>query len=286
MAGSPGPRALRRQLGSALRQYRLGAGLTVKEVAGQLLCSEAKISRIETAQRGISLRDVRDLCELYRVTPDSQEQLMRLAQQSREAAWWQNFDLDPALEKYVGLEGSAVEIKDYQLGAVPGLLQTREYATEVINTWIKNDPVALKNAVDVRMMRQEYLADHTKLHVVIDESVVRRVIGTRDIMRDQIVNLITQSSSSRVSLRLIPFDAGASKGMISGFVLLHFAQPAAQEGLPAMSDVLYLEGVGDGIYLDKTENVQEYVDVFGELQARALSERQTITFLSAVVREM
>ena len=88
MSGNPGPLVRRRQLGAALRRHRVDAGLSLTEVAGALLLSASKISRIETAQRNISARDVRDLLDLYRVTdPEVRGELMKLVEESRERAW-------------------------------------------------------------------------------------------------------------------------------------------------------------------------------------------------------
>lgn len=287
MAGEPEPLARRRQLGAALRQYRLEAGMSVRDVAERLLSSPSKISRLETAQRNISLRDVRDLCDLYGVTGQRREQLMRLAEESRETAWWQSFDLDPALARFVGLEGSAVEIKDYQLGTVPGLLQTRDYAAAIIGTWVKDDPVALGRAVKLRMRRQQALTAQTKLHAIIDESVVRRLVGSREIVRDQLLKLIAQYDTSNVELQMIPFRAGATKGMISGFVALRFADSVGEDVLPSMPDIVYLEGISkEGVYVEKPEDVQDYLNAFEELMELALSERETKIYLQSTYSEM
>jgi hypothetical protein len=69
-----------RELGRRLGELRNGLGLTVEGVAERLLCSPTKISRLETGSRRASLRDVRDLCLLYRVSDEAQaDELMRLA---------------------------------------------------------------------------------------------------------------------------------------------------------------------------------------------------------------
>lgn len=281
MPNAPGPMARRRQLGTALRSYRTDAGLSVREVADQLLCSPAKISRIETAQRNISLRDVRDLCDLYRLDPESRDQLMRMAQESRESAWWDSFNLSPELEKFVGLEVSATEIKDYQIVFIPGLLQTRGYATAVLRLYI-DDPDALAKAVDVRMTRQDVVLKRTDLHAVIDESVVRRMVGNEQVMRDQIDKLINECESSSIRLQVVPFSAGATKGL-HGFIALHFAPDPASTSTPGMSDIVYYEGLNSlGSYLERQDDVNVYLDAFNEIESIALSERDTLDFLKSV----
>ena len=94
--GSPTVR--RRELGALLRRLREDRGMSVKQVTERLLCSPSKVSRIETGQRGATLRDVRDLCDLYGVADQTErDQLMRLAREGKEQGWWQSYDLPATL---------------------------------------------------------------------------------------------------------------------------------------------------------------------------------------------
>src|SRR5215467_9130708 len=103
VAGARNPIARRRELGALLRGLRAEAGMTVEQVADSLLVSASKISRLETGQRGASLRDIRDLCNLYGVTdPTRRDYLAGLARAGKESAWWQPFDLPYAT--FLGLE--------------------------------------------------------------------------------------------------------------------------------------------------------------------------------------
>src|SRR5262249_36628853 len=123
------PVVRRRELGALLRDLRIEAGLTVEQVAEQLMVSPSKISRLETGQRGASLRDVRDLCNLYEVTDEEREHLSELAKSSKRPAWWQRYSLPYA--NFVGLEAEALRISDFESGAFPGLLQTPDYARAI-----------------------------------------------------------------------------------------------------------------------------------------------------------
>jgi transcriptional regulator with XRE-family HTH domain len=284
MPGDPGPMARRRQLGSILKQYRLDADMSIREVADQLLCSPSKISRIETAQRNVLLRDVRDLCNVYGLTDNAiREKLMRLARESRESAWWQEYDISPTLLRYVGLEGSASQISDYQLGTIPGLLQTQDYARAVLEAWV-TDPAALKQGVDVRMARQQFLSDNLDLRAVIDESAVRRMVGGANVMRGQLDRLIELTGNSRVDLRVIPFTVGAHQGMVSGFTVLRFAMSMPSDEVSTMSDVVFLEGIADGIYLEQPNDVEQYMRAFERLQSIALKPASTAKLLGMVRR--
>jgi hypothetical protein len=260
--------------------------MSVSGVAEQLLCSPSKISRMETAQRNVSLRDVRDLCNLYGITDEGvRQQLMDLARGSRASAWWQEYNLSPALERMVGLEGSASQISDFQPSVVPGLLQTNEYARAVLEVWIQ-DPVALKLAVDARMMRQESLSENTSLRAVVDESAVRRMVGGSSVMRGQLGRLVELGRLPRVDLRVIPFDTGAHQGVVGGFVVLQFAK-TGNSGLAAtMPDVVYREDLGDGTYLEEPTEVERYLRAFDALQTIASTTATTARLLESLLREM
>src|ERR1700685_1215287 len=102
----PSPTVRQRELGKRLRELRNQHSLTVEEVAEKLLCSATKISRLETGASRPSLRDVRDLCELYEVGESASPEFMTLARAARELGWWTQYD-DLDLDPYIGLEQDA-----------------------------------------------------------------------------------------------------------------------------------------------------------------------------------
>jgi transcriptional regulator with XRE-family HTH domain len=269
-----------------LRQHRLDVDLSVKDVANRLLCSPSKISRLESAQRNISARDVRDLMDIYRISdPDTRAYLMRLAEESRQAAWWAPYDLSPAYERLIGLEGSATSIYDYQMGAVPGLLQTPEYAAAIIGEWT-DDPDAIRTAVEVRQARQEHITEDVSLEFVVDESVFRRSVGGPETMRSQIHKLIILSTESDANLQVVPFSAGAHQGMVTGFNILRFASSQGLESAGGMPDVVYLEGVVEPAYLEQVDEVDGYLNAFFGLQTKALTKSETLDFMREILREL
>ena len=176
--GSPTVR--RRELGALLRRLREERGMSVKQVTEHLLCSASKVSRIETGQRGATLRDVRDLCELYGVTDEAErDRLMRLAKEGKEQGWWQSYDLP--YSTYVGLEAEALSIFDYQSSVIPGLLQTADYARAGHegadaaadcrrDSTTSGGPARAAGAADSE-------AGHRIFHAVLDEAVLHRAVG-------------------------------------------------------------------------------------------------------------
>src|SRR3954453_3970382 len=112
--GSVSPTARRWQLAAQLRRLRQAAGVSVEQAAGELMCSVAKISRMETAGRGVQPRDVRDLCRLYGVSDEVREQLMQAGVEARRPGWWQEFpSLDEHASTFIGLESGASQFRAF-----------------------------------------------------------------------------------------------------------------------------------------------------------------------------
>ncbi|MGZ3386751.1 MAG: Scr1 family TA system antitoxin-like transcriptional regulator [Isosphaeraceae bacterium] len=124
------PTVRQRELGRRLREQRLEHGLIIEDVAEKLLCSARKIGRLETGSGRPSLRDVRDLCDLYNVGKATTDELMELARGAREQGWWTQYE-DLKLDPYLGLEEVATAITSFTTFYLPALLQTEDYTREI-----------------------------------------------------------------------------------------------------------------------------------------------------------
>ena len=262
---SASPTVRRRELGARLRALRLESGLTVEDVAGRMEVSPAKISRIETAARGVSVADVRFLCDLYEVSREERDRLLSLTRESRRRSWWQQYGLADSVATYVGLEDAAVAIQQYETSLVPPLLQTEDYARAVTagaGPWLSEDEV--EQLVATRMTRQALLAPDRSLELwaILDEVALRRLVGGGRVMRAQLDQLAERSRSSRVTVQVIPLEAGAHPGMDSAFAVLQ---------LEAVSDVVYVEGLMGYFFLQNQGDVVRYRRAFDQLRAVALS---------------
>lgn len=277
------PMVRRRELGASLRRYRNEAGLTVKDVTDQLLCSAAKISRIETGHRNATLRDVRDFCDMYGITDLAiREHLMALARESRQRGWWQPYTaLEPSTETFIGLEADAAGIYDYQASTVPGLLQTREYADAILHVWRPAFSAEEKKlAVDVRMERQRLLnqGNPPQFSAIIDEAALRRNVGGRAVMRAQLECIVELCERRRhVTIQVLPFDIGAHEGMGLPFIILDFTEPD-------VPSIVHIDGV-IGEYLEQAADVERYRQVFDNLRKRALSPAASKLFIQDVSRD-
>ncbi|GAA2240251.1 transcriptional regulator [Streptomyces ruber] len=282
MPSNVNPTVRRRRLGQELRRLREQKGMTAEEVADRLLVSQSKISRLENGRRSISQRDVRDLCGVYEVEDlRVVDSLMQMAKDSRQQGWWHAFG-DVPYSVYIGLETDAASLRVYDPQVVPGLLQTEAYAAALIDGALVEAPTAdVEKRVKVRMRRQERISSPDyplRLWTVLDEAALRRVIGGRDVMREQLQHLIKQSELPHVTVQVLPFSMGAHPGVSGQYAILEFPDTAD-------SSVVYIEGVTSDLYLEKAQDVQKYSVMYEHLRAQALGAEQSREFISKVVEE-
>jgi hypothetical protein len=251
--------------------------MTAEDVTARLLFSATKLSRIETGQSGAGPRDIRDLCVLYEVTdPAEREHLMALAREGKQRGWWQDYDLPYAT--YVGLEAEAVSINVYQSGAVPGLLQTEEYARAMLRAQVPPFSThELEQRVQARLTRQALLmqSNGPRYYAILDEAALRRGVGGPEVMRAQLQRMSQAAQLQNVTLQVIPFEAGAHPAMESVFSILNFEQPL-------VSDIVYVEGLVGNIYLERPPEMERYRKIFSHLRSMALDPIDSVSMIDGV----
>ncbi|RCG30932.1 XRE family transcriptional regulator [Sphaerisporangium album] len=276
MAGA-NPTLRRRQLATRLRELRKAARLSIEDVAHSLECSPAKISRIETARRGVIPRDVRDLCQIYGAGQAETEALMRMAREARQPGWWQTYD-DPDFRLYIGLEAEASSITVYDTCAVPGILQTSDYARAIIRAVLPEiEESVLLHRVETRMKRQQLLRQPAPPHhlVILDESVLHRPVGGPGVMHDQLTHVIKWSELAHVTIRVVPFSVGAHMGFNSAFTLLEMDDPS-------VSDVAYVESITRADYLEKPTELAVCREAIRQLKSLALDPEASAARIAEV----
>jgi transcriptional regulator with XRE-family HTH domain len=258
----------------------MASGLKSTEVAELLMVSQPKISHLENGRRAISPRDVRDLCALYGVTdPQVIDSLMGMAKESGHQGWWHAYgDLPQSV--YVGLESDAASIHTYEHAVIPALLQTPAYAQAVIDETIP--PVTAEQAatrlkVQLRRQHRIYdLASPLRLWIVLDESALRRVVGSPDIMREQLEHLRALGDEPHITVQVLPFTTGAHTGVSGQFSILRFADcPEA---------VVHLERFSSDLFLEKPSAVQQYGVIYDHLQAQALDADSSRRYITDVIK--
>ncbi|ALO09469.1 Transcriptional regulatory protein [Streptomyces venezuelae] len=280
MAANNNPTVTGRRLGAELRRLREDRGMTGTQVAAELLISQAKVSHMETGRRAVSPRDVRDLCVLYGVTDQHLvDHLTALARESSRQGWWHSYG-DIPHSVYLDLEAVATSIRAYESMVIPGLLQTPAYAAAVIEETIPLVTVAQAAArLKVRLRRQYRIYDLARrlhLWVVLDESALRRVVGSREIMREQLEHLHALSTEPHITVEVLPHSAGAHPGLTGQFSLLEFSD--------TREAVVYLERFTSGLCLAKASDVQQYSVTHARLRALALAPEQSRHFITDAIK--
>ncbi|MET9930889.1 MULTISPECIES: helix-turn-helix transcriptional regulator [unclassified Streptomyces] len=282
MASNVNPTVRRRRLGQELRKLREAKNMTAEQVAERLLVSQSKISRLENGRRSISQRDVRDLCGVYEVEDERMvDSLMQMAKDSRQQGWWHAFG-DIPYSVYIGLETDAESLRMYEPQIIPGLLQTHEYAEAVIAGALpESTPADIEKRVQVRTRRQERIRDEERplrLWAVIDEGALHRIVGSRQLMVQQLEHLLEQSQLPHVTVQVMPFDMGAHPGISGQYSILEFPDTSD-------SSVVYIEGVTSDLYLEKAQDVGKYSVMYEHLRAQALNVDQTREFVSKMAKK-
>jgi transcriptional regulator with XRE-family HTH domain len=278
VSGAQSPTFPRFQLGKQLRMLREQAKLTTEDVGLQLDCSPSTISRMEGGKVGIRRSTLERMLEIYDLTDDEhRETLIALAKEGKRRGWFARYgDLPPSYSRFIGLESAAVEMRDYEALVVPGLLQTEEYTRALLQAGAPDVAGPLDEAVEAHVRaRNERQALLTKpenplsLIVVLDESVIRREIGGRDVMRSQLKRLAEAARMRNVTIQILPFNGGAYAGMAGSFAILKFTDAPS---------VVYAEALAGDIY-QEAGDVRRYHVVFESLRAAALSPFESIKMI-------
>ncbi|OON72219.1 helix-turn-helix domain-containing protein [Streptomyces tsukubensis] len=281
MASNVNPTVRRRRLGQELRRLRELKNMTAEEVAERLLVSQSKISRLENGRRSISQRDVRDLCGVYEVEDHRiVDSLMQMAKDSRQQGWWHTFG-DIPYSVYIGLETDAASLRVYDPQVVPGLLQTRTYAEALVTGALpETAPSDIDKRVQVRMRRQDRVTSQEnplRLWTVLDEATLRRVVGNKKLMREQLDRIVEMSHLPHITVQVIPFSLGAHPGLNGQYAILEF--PDASD-----SSVVYIEGVTSDLYLEKANDVEKYSVMYEHLRAQAMNVDQSREFILDIAK--
>jgi len=270
MEDNASPSMLRRRLRTELRTARIQGNLTQQQVAQAMEWSLSKMNRIEKAKSGISTNDLKALLRVYGITDKERtEQLLALARGARRSPWWQPYsDVASAqLLQLIDSESSSSAVSHVETMFVPGILQTEEYASAVLQaSYSENSDERVYRLVDLRTRRRELLAsvNAPKFSFVLDESVICRPVGNPSIMRQQLRHIVSVMELPNVTIQVVPFAVGMHPGMQGAFELVHFEDTPDE-------DIVFLEGArGDAISDDPAETAH-YMEAFRQIKGVSLS---------------
>jgi transcriptional regulator with XRE-family HTH domain len=277
-----GPTLARRRLGQALRDLREQAGMTGDDVGSAVERSGSWVSRLEAGRVGLRTRDLGDLLDLYRLNdPGRREELIQLARDSHRRGWWSKFAdaLPESYAIYIGLESEARSQFIYDNVVVPGLLQTEAYCRAVLRQavpLVKPDLVERRTAA--RMARQEQLfsTGAPELRVVLDEAVLHRSFGGRQILRDQLTHLVRTAEQPFLDLRILPFSNSERSVLATSFTILLFERD---------SDIVYVETATGGVY-EHEEDVPMYHEIFTHIRDATLDAQESVAVLRQALERL
>ena len=283
-----GPTVRRMLLGHELRKRREQRGITREDAGNRIRASASKISRMELGRVGFKLRDIEDLLKMYGVSDRKTiKELLEVARESNKPGWWKEYgdSLHKWFIRYVGFEEAADHIRIYESQFVPGLLQTEEYAREIISGGVETDMVT-EQRIEARLRRQKRVENDTNMRmwVILDEAAVRRPIGVisrgPEIMRRQIEHLIHLSSChDNITLQIIPFSVGAHAAEAGSFTLLRYSEFE-------LADMVYLEQLHDGELIDRRNVVEAYTKAMTRLSVAAATPDETLDMLKEILEDL
>ncbi|WP_017974460.1 helix-turn-helix domain-containing protein [Actinopolyspora halophila] len=285
MTETSSPTVWRRWLAFELVRLRRENGLEQKDVAKALRCTKAKVSYIETAERPVVIRDLEEvLLSLYGVPEERWSTYLEAARNSRRKGWWESYDseaLPDWFSPFVGLEQGASQIRTYEAQLIPGLLQTSDYANALLRrSTMERSEHEREASARFRMTRQSVFDRESppRLWAVLDEAVLRRLVGSRETMRFQLERLASATHDPKITVQVLPFTTGAHPGMTGPFTML---------GFPWEHDpgVVFLEYRSGALYLEEAHAIESHTVAFEHLCALALSPDESVDMIRTIAKE-
>lgn len=274
-----------RRLGMRLRKLREDSDMTLEEAGELLERTPSSISKIETARVAVRVRDLRVILDAYGASDERQrESLLGLARDARKQGWWQRYGdiLSAAYQDFISLEADATAIRTFETILIPGLLQTADYTRALYRA--SPGPRSCEDIdqlVAVRTERQEVLtrADPLHLWAIVCQGALYSHVGGSDTMRVQLRQLLQAAHMDNVTLQVLPFAAGAHAGVNGPFTVLEFPQFSDL-------DVVLVENLTSGLYLEREEEIRRYNLVFNHLRASALPEADSVALIEQVAKDL
>lgn len=282
-----GPLGPRRRIAAGLKKLREDSGKNLNDVAADLMISTSKLSRLENAQGRPLPRDIRDLIRYYGIEGTAlADNLRRWVAEAERTGWWVEFDaVMGGLDAHLAYEADATVERAYTLPFVPALLQTTGYAEAIFRDMERRSEDEIRQLVqEVRIKRQEALnhregLDPLRLIVVTHESTLRQVVGSPQILREQLEALIERSTAPNVSLRVLPFTAKPVFTMTCMYAYFEYQDALEQ-------DVVHIETHAGFISIEDPGRVAEYRKAHDALVSASLSEDDTRAFIRSIRDDM
>jgi len=267
---------LRRRLRTEIRAARLKKELTQEQVAEAMEWSLSKMNRIEKAKSSISVNDLKVLLPFYGITKKEKvDELVAMAKAARQSPWWRRYSevAPPALLELIDYESAASSVSQFETMFVPGILQTEEYASAVLQVFYdeKSAPEKVAALVDLRTRRRDLLAGENapKFSFILDESVLHRLAGNPGITSRQLLHLVNAAELPNVTIQVVPFTAGLHPGMKGPFELIQFEDTPDE-------NLVFLEGPRGDFLSDEPRETENYLEAFKRIADTALGPSDSV----------
>ena len=272
-----GPTVRARQLGIGLARLRKDAGVTQREAAATIECSQAKMAQLEAGRGPVRRPELIVLLQHYRVDQTVIDQMDELRLEASKRGWWATYGLPDWLADYVGLENDATRVRSFELELIPGLLQVESYIREVhVLRGNGLSAQAIDTRVTTRLQRQARLSatvNPLKLSAVVSQSALQRCIAQPDsVSAAALRHLRDRAQLANVQLRILPFEFGRHSGMSGAFTLLDFPHGL----LPPIAWQEYAMG---GHIVDDSPVVEGLGKLYDAVCNQALTEDESLALI-------
>lgn len=246
--------------------------------------SESKVSRMETGERGLYVDDVAAILGFLQVPAEIRQDLMNLVRAGNERNWHEiggQLPIPKLVRDMIRFENEATAIYSFEPLLIPGLAQTAEYARALMRAHPQQISAdIIEGMVAARMDRQRVLdrADPPRLHLIIEETVLRRTMGDPVMMHGQLQHLLAATARRNVSIRALPFDAVGPVAAQGSFKIID---------CPELPTLCYEEGRSTSAFLEDEEYIAAARQSWKKLSSAAWSEedsRQKIAELASKLR--
>jgi transcriptional regulator with XRE-family HTH domain len=260
------------RLGEALKRLRERAGFSQRDAANRLRYNYQKLSRIENGQLP-EYHGLRAMLDLYGVLVAEEAPFIEMWERASEKGWWHPYGLDD--QGYISLEHDAIRVCEFQLGYIPGLLQTESYMRAVFLGWqVQHSGKWIENQIAIRTRRQQRLVGDEPLeyHAIIVETAFRHAD------QQQLLHMNEVARLPNLKVQVLPGSAGLNDGYNGSFIVLDFAYPGEMS-------VLYVEHPAGATHVEEVKRVKASKLVFKHLSKLALTPDESAEWIGRLAAE-
>jgi Domain of unknown function (DUF5753) len=261
-----------------LQDIRIQQSKTLEYVCGPLKWQQSKLSRMENGQQCISDVDLGTLFAVYGVTGNERGYLLHMAERQDDPGYWETYSpITVESRTFKRLERWTTGIVDVTTVVIPELAQTADYARAVMESEeVPSEHITAR--LDARLVRQATFVegDQTSLDLIVSETALRRPVGGRNIMIQQLNALREFAQRPRVRLRIVPFETGGDAGLHLAFSIMEF---------PHGKSVVYLSQPTSGLFVEQHDMIEIYRRRVVRLAQVALGPTKSIDLIASIARE-